>query len=352
MIRASVGLAGDRRRDRTRAASSRRAPTRQGPPACGPPCRWARRGDGAPELSCSPGRHDRYGEVSRQLHEVFEGFTPLVEPIALDEAFLDVSGCHRLFGSSTAIARRDSCPRPGRAPNALLGRDRPLASFSPSWPLERPSRRYRPTARSRAAGVFVVRPEDELDFLHPRPVSDLWGVGPRRRPSGSLATGSRPSATWPRSTRRTSGGWSAGRQGCSFTSSPGAVTIGRWSRTDRSSRSATRRHLQSTCTIRKSSGSKPSVWPTRSAPGYELGFRGPDGDRQGPIRRLHDDHAVALAPPADRLVSGARKDLRSFALGRRSPPGRSSAGCQRVLSRSFRRWCQGAAEPSGPRLAR
>ena len=49
------------------------------------------------------GRHDRYGEVSVQLHSVLGEFTPSVEPIALDEAFLDVSGSHRLFGSSIEI---------------------------------------------------------------------------------------------------------------------------------------------------------------------------------------------------------------------------------------------------------
>jgi len=124
------------------------------------------------------GRHGRYGEVSRQLHKVFEVFTPLIEPIALDEAFLDVSGGHRLFGSSLEIAEairarvteelQLTCSV-GIARNKLLAKlasraAKPIASLSGPVP---------------GPGIVVVSREDELAFLHPRPVSDLWGVGPR-----------------------------------------------------------------------------------------------------------------------------------------------------------------------------
>jgi DNA polymerase-4 len=124
------------------------------------------------------GRHGRYGEVSRRLHEIFEVFTPIIEPISLDEAFLDVSGGHRLFGSSMEIAEairarvaedlKLSCSV-GIARCKLLAKlasraAKPIASVS--GPLAGP-------------GIFVVDPERELEFLHPRPVSDLWGVGPR-----------------------------------------------------------------------------------------------------------------------------------------------------------------------------
>jgi DNA polymerase IV len=120
------------------------------------------------------GRHGRYGEVSRKLNDVFEVFTPLIEPISLDEAFLDVSGSHRLFGDSEQIRARVSedlklsCSV-GVARCKLLAKlasraAKPVAS--PKGPIPGP-------------GVFVIPATEELEFLHPRPVSDLWGVGPR-----------------------------------------------------------------------------------------------------------------------------------------------------------------------------
>src|SRR5262245_11773624 len=51
-------------------------------------------------------RIDYYAEVSRQIRGIFEQFTPLVEPLSLDEAFLDATGCETLFGPSAAIGRR------------------------------------------------------------------------------------------------------------------------------------------------------------------------------------------------------------------------------------------------------
>ncbi|MGA3214552.1 MAG: DNA polymerase IV [Acidimicrobiales bacterium] len=131
-----------------------------------------------PNAVVLPGRHGRYGEVSRELHKVFEVFTPLIEPIALDEAFLDVSGSHRLFGTSSQIAEAirervakdlELCCSVGVARCKLLAKlasraAKPVAS--PHGPVSGP-------------GIFVVPHDRELEFLHPRPVFDLWGVGPR-----------------------------------------------------------------------------------------------------------------------------------------------------------------------------
>jgi len=124
------------------------------------------------------GRHDRYGEVSGELHSIFHEFTPVVEPIALDEAFLDVSGSHRLFGTSVEIAQAIR----RRVQDALrldcsvgVGRTKLIAKLA--------SRAAKPTASARGPrpgpGVVVVTQQEEIAFLHPRPVSDLWGVGPR-----------------------------------------------------------------------------------------------------------------------------------------------------------------------------
>src|SRR4051794_32816984 len=53
-----------------------------------------------------PVRMAHYADVSRQIRTIFQSFTPLVEPLSLDEAFLDVRGCESLFGPAPAIARR------------------------------------------------------------------------------------------------------------------------------------------------------------------------------------------------------------------------------------------------------
>jgi len=123
------------------------------------------------------GDMSRYVGFSRRIHDVFSSFTPLVEGISLDEAFLDVAGARRLFGPAEHIAAvirqrvRDetglSCSV-GVAPSKLVAK---LAS-----------RHAKPTA-SRAGivagpGVVVVAPGEELAFLHPLDVTELWGVGP------------------------------------------------------------------------------------------------------------------------------------------------------------------------------
>ena len=125
------------------------------------------------------GRHGRYGEVSRLLHEVFEVFTPLIEPIALDEAFLDVSGSHKLFGTSEEIAaaiRARVLADLGLLCSVGVARCKLLAKLaSAGGQAGRLARRV----RCDGPGVFVVPVDQELQFLQPRPVSELWGVGPR-----------------------------------------------------------------------------------------------------------------------------------------------------------------------------
>lgn len=124
------------------------------------------------------GRHGRYGEVSKQLHDVLHEFTPVIEPISLDEAFLDLSGGHRVFGPSEAIGRamRERVrQRLGLECSVGIGRSKLIAKLASREAKPRPS----PSGPIPGRGVVLVRADEELSFLHPRPVRALWGVGPK-----------------------------------------------------------------------------------------------------------------------------------------------------------------------------
>lgn len=123
------------------------------------------------------GRYARYAEVSAHVFDVFRSFTPLVEGVSLDEAFLDVSGAHRLFGDSPTIAR---------ALRARVLDDVGLTCSVGVAPRKLTAKLASEEAKPRASldgpvlgsGVHLVPEEQELDFLHALPVRALWGVGP------------------------------------------------------------------------------------------------------------------------------------------------------------------------------
>jgi len=111
-------------------------------------------------------RMERYVEVSRQVFEILEQFTPLVEPLSIDEAFLDVTGSERLFGPAEQLARElkrrihaemKLTASVGLAPNKFLAK---LASD-----LQKPD------------GLVIVRSDGVQEFLAPLPIERLWGVG-------------------------------------------------------------------------------------------------------------------------------------------------------------------------------
>jgi DNA polymerase-4 len=106
-----------------------------------------------------------YTEYSERIRDVFLSFTPLVEPLSLDEAFLDISGSVRLFGSPVEIARQIKAATMefglpctvGVAPNKFLAK---LAS-----------------GHGKPDGLLVVEANKVREFLDPLPVNALWGVG-------------------------------------------------------------------------------------------------------------------------------------------------------------------------------
>jgi DNA polymerase-4 len=119
-----------------------------------------------PEGIYLPIRMGHYASVSRQVNEILLRFTPLVEPLSLDEAFLDVHGCELLFGTAPAIARKIKdaikaetglTASAGVAPNKFLAK---LASD-----------------HGKPDGLTVIEPDRVLEFLRPLAVGRLWGVG-------------------------------------------------------------------------------------------------------------------------------------------------------------------------------
>ncbi len=130
-----------------------------------------------PDAVFIPGRHDRYREASAAFHAVLQTFTPLVEGIALDEAFLDVGGAARLLGDGPAIAW---ALRARVADDLGLSCSVGVAPRKLTAKLASESAKPRPSARGPVAGsgVVVVGADDEIAFLHRHPVASLWGVGP------------------------------------------------------------------------------------------------------------------------------------------------------------------------------
>ncbi len=119
-----------------------------------------------PELLILPARFDAYKEASRQLHTIFQRYTDIIEPLSLDEAFLDVTGIEHCRGSGTLMAReimqtvKDEVGitvSVGVAPNKFL------AKVASDW--------------NKPNGICVIPPEKVEDFVFELPVEKLHGVG-------------------------------------------------------------------------------------------------------------------------------------------------------------------------------
>ena len=121
-----------------------------------------------PHAVIVPGHYHRYREMSEKVFAVFERYTPLIQPLSIDEAFLEVTGSLRALGPAEGIAQeiKDSIRREtgltasvGVAPNKFLAK---LASD-----LEKPD------------GLTVIRPEDIDRILPPLAIGKMWGIGPK-----------------------------------------------------------------------------------------------------------------------------------------------------------------------------
>jgi DNA polymerase-4 len=119
------------------------------------------------DLIVIPPAHGRYGELSAQVFEIFRDFTPVVEGLSVDEAFLDISGLRRHYETPVAVA------------TALRAKIRSRVCLPASVGIA--ASKFMAKLASEAAkpdGQLVVPKEAELAFLHALPVEALWGVGP------------------------------------------------------------------------------------------------------------------------------------------------------------------------------
>ena len=119
-----------------------------------------------PDLILIPGRMPVYREASRQMHEIFADYTDLIEPLSLDEAFLDVSHCAQCRGSATLIAkeiRQRIADSIGITVSAGIAPNKFIAKIASDW--------------NKPNGQYVVTPAQVDDFLENLPVDRIWGVG-------------------------------------------------------------------------------------------------------------------------------------------------------------------------------
>lgn len=111
-------------------------------------------------------RLHRYSEASAEFFTILDEFSPLVEGLSIDEAFLDISGMERLQGSAEGIARdikRRVLDQVGLVASVGIAPTKFVAKIASD--IRKPD------------GLCIVESEDILDFLHPLPISRLWGVG-------------------------------------------------------------------------------------------------------------------------------------------------------------------------------
>jgi len=112
--------------------------------------------------------HHRYAEVSESIMEIFRSTSPLVEPISLDEAFIDVTGARKLLGTGREIAqsiRAQILEREGLTCSVGIASTKFIAKLA--------------SGRCKPNGVLEIATDRVLEFLHPLPVNAIWGVGPK-----------------------------------------------------------------------------------------------------------------------------------------------------------------------------
>jgi DNA polymerase-4 len=122
-----------------------------------------------PEALVVPPRFERYQQVSELVMEALGRFSPLVEPLSLDEAFLDMTGSTRLFGNPESIGRQIKA-----AVREITGGLTASVGISATRYVAKVASGFR-----KPDGLTIVPPASMREWLAPLPVASLWGAGPK-----------------------------------------------------------------------------------------------------------------------------------------------------------------------------
>ena len=125
-----------------------------------------------PDMTIVPPRFERYQELSSTIMSVFENFSPHVEAISLDEAFLDMSGAEKIFGPPLKMAKQIQ----DAVTDATNGLTASVGIASTKYVAKVASDFNKPH------GLTIVAPDDAIKWLDPMPVKRLWGAGPKTIP--------------------------------------------------------------------------------------------------------------------------------------------------------------------------
>lgn len=112
----------------------------------------------------------RYQEVSKQIHELFNKFSPLVESVSIDEAFIDMTGCEHFYSSIEAIGqtiKSEITSKTGLTCSVGIAPNKFLAKLASEW--KKPN------------GLTIIRSQQIDEFLISLPVEKLWGVGSKTK---------------------------------------------------------------------------------------------------------------------------------------------------------------------------
>lgn len=116
-----------------------------------------------PHLIVLPVRFEAYRRESRHIHEIFREYTELIEPLSLDEAFLDVSHLPKAPAAIARAIRKEILQKTGLTASAGIAPNKMLAKIASDW--------------NKPNGQFEIKPKEVNRFMESLPVSKIWGVG-------------------------------------------------------------------------------------------------------------------------------------------------------------------------------